>query len=243
MVRNLPVVEPPTLLPAHLERPAQAEAVLTDIIVEASRRLRYDPVFRSRVDNNVESPLGAAHRGEHWGGAGPRLNAGAASELGASSGYAAAAHPHLMRNRSRRDSTMPFVVTTTLSVLGATGALLVAPPDCDRAETPDMIGNFGLVPRSPLPFPSILVASRDDPYIFFERAHSMGKYWGSRFVDAGHRGHINAQSGLGDWAFGQSLLDELVGDAHSLALSTDAAPIPPRQRPSATRSIWSSGHP
>ena len=34
-----------------------------------------------------------------------------------------------------------------------TGALLVAPPDCDRAETPDMIGNFGLVPRSPLPFP------------------------------------------------------------------------------------------
>ena len=124
-----------------------------------------------------------------------------------------------------------------------TGALLVAPPDCDRAETPDMIGNFGLVPRSPLPFPSILVASRDDPYIFFERAHSMGKYWGSRFVDAGHRGHINAQSGLGDWAFGQSLLDELVGDAHSLALSTDAAPIPPRQRPSATRSIWSSGHP
>ena len=124
-----------------------------------------------------------------------------------------------------------------------TGALLVAPPDCDRAETPDMIGNFGPVPRSPLPFPSILVASRDDPYIFFERAHSMGKYWGSRFVDAGHCGHINAQSGLGDWAFGQSLLDELVDDAHSLALSTDAAPIPPRQRPSATRSIWSSGHP
>ena len=124
-----------------------------------------------------------------------------------------------------------------------TGALLVAPPDCDRAETPDMIGSFGPVPRSSLPFPSILVASRDDPYIFFERAHSMGKYWGSRFVDAGHRGHINAQSGLGDWAFGQSLLDELVGDAHSLALSTDAAPIPPRQRPSATRSIWSSGHP
>ncbi len=124
-----------------------------------------------------------------------------------------------------------------------TGALLVAPPDCDRAETPDMIGSFGPVPRSSLPFPSILVASRDDPYIFFERAHSMGKYWGSRFVDAGHRGHINAQSGLGDWAFGQSLLDELVDDAHSLALCTDAAPIPPRQRPSATRSIWSSGHP
>tara|TARA_R110000868_G_scaffold35025_4_gene125857 strand:- start:13329 stop:13994 length:666 start_codon:yes stop_codon:yes gene_type:complete len=100
------------------------------------------------------------------------------------------------------------------------GALLVAPPDCERVETPDTIGGFGPTPHSPLPFPSILVASRDDPYIFFERAHSIGKYWGSEFVDAGHRGHINAESGLGDWQFGQDLLDRLVDNARYRPLPT-----------------------
>lgn len=98
-----------------------------------------------------------------------------------------------------------------------TGALLVAPPDCDRIETPETIGGFGPVPRAPLPFPSIVVGSRDDPYIFFERVHSIGKYWGSEFVDAGFSGHINADSGLGHWNFGQSLLDRLVAHAQDQA--------------------------
>lgn len=99
------------------------------------------------------------------------------------------------------------------------GALLVAPPDCDRMETPETIGGFAPVPKMSLPFPSILVASRNDPYIFYERAHSIGKYWGSQVVDAGHSGHINAQSGLGEWRFGQSLLDRL------LVLAADQAAL------------------
>lgn len=91
------------------------------------------------------------------------------------------------------------------------GALLVAPPDCDRPElTDDRIAGFGPVPRVPLPFPSLLVASRDDPYIYYERAHGIGKAWGSQVVDAGYSGHINAQSGLGPWMFGQALVDRLV---------------------------------
>jgi predicted alpha/beta hydrolase family esterase len=98
-----------------------------------------------------------------------------------------------------------------------TGALLVAPPDCDRMETPETIGGFGPTPCAPLPFPSIVVASRDDPYIFFERAHSIAKNWGSKFMDAGHSGHINAESRLGDWAFGQSLLENLIDQAHDQA--------------------------
>jgi len=98
-----------------------------------------------------------------------------------------------------------------------TGALLVAPPDCDWMETPETIGGFGPTPRVPLPFPSILVASRDDPYVFFERAHSIGKFWGSEFVDAGHVGHINADSGLGDWSFGQGLIERLINNAQEQA--------------------------
>ncbi|RVT43520.1 RBBP9/YdeN family alpha/beta hydrolase [Sphingobium algorifonticola] len=99
------------------------------------------------------------------------------------------------------------------------GALLVAPPDCERTETPETIGGFAPVPRSALPFPSILVASRNDPYIFYERAHSIGKNWGSQIIDAGHSGHINAQSGLGEWRFGQALLDRLI------ALADDHGPL------------------
>ncbi len=98
------------------------------------------------------------------------------------------------------------------------GALLVAPPDCDRMETPETIGGFGPVPRGTLPFASTLVASRNDPYIFYERAHSVGKNWGSQVVDAGHAGHINADSGLGEWGFGQALLDRLIAGAEDRAL-------------------------
>lgn len=107
-----------------------------------------------------------------------------------------------------------------------TGALLVAPPDCDRMETPETIGAFGPTPRAQLPFPSIVVGSRDDPYIFFERCHSIAKNWGSEFVDAGHAGHINATSGLGEWRFGQALLDRLLDGA------TDQAAALRQQRPS-----------
>lgn len=103
------------------------------------------------------------------------------------------------------------------------GALLVAPPDCDRAELAPVLGRFGPVPKAPLPFPSILVASHDDPYIVFERAWAMGRAWGSRIVDAGHCGHINADSDLGVWRFGQGLLDRLVDEAEE-ALSAPRAP-------------------
>jgi predicted alpha/beta hydrolase family esterase len=108
-----------------------------------------------------------------------------------------------------------------------TGALLVAPPDCDRMETPETIGGFGPIPKATLPFPSIVVASRNDPYIFYERAYSMGKYWGSQIVDAGHSGHINAETGLGDWRFGQSLLDQLI------SLSADQTALARQLRPAA----------
>jgi hypothetical protein len=60
-----------------------------------------------------------------------------------------------------------------------------------------------------LPFPSILVASHNDPYMPFERSRTLAQIWGSQFADAGETGHINAQSGLGDWTFGRFLLTRL----------------------------------
>jgi predicted alpha/beta hydrolase family esterase len=63
--------------------------------------------------------------------------------------------------------------------------------------------------RTAFPFPTILAASRDDPYIGFDRARRLARIWKSRFVDAGWLGHINADSGVRDWPFGQFLLRQL----------------------------------
>src|ERR1700712_5683249 len=93
------------------------------------------------------------------------------------------------------------------------GALLVAPADVDRPEAQAELAGFGPTPISPLPFPSIVVASSDDPWIAIERAHSLAVGWGSHFVDAGAQGHLNAASGIGWGAEGQDLLSRVVGAA------------------------------
>lgn len=92
-------------------------------------------------------------------------------------------------------------------------ALLVAPPDPELPSFPDTIQGFRPLPRRPLPFPSLLVASHDDPYSSFGFAHKLAADWGSVLVDAGCCGHINASSGLGDWAFGRECLQRLLGTA------------------------------
>ena len=89
------------------------------------------------------------------------------------------------------------------------GALLVAPGDVERTDLAEMIPGWAPIARQPLPFPAVLVGSSNDPYCSLERAQALAKAWGSRFVDAGARGHINAESGLGDWPEGHALLDSL----------------------------------
>lgn len=91
------------------------------------------------------------------------------------------------------------------------GALLVSPSDVDSdIHTPPETWVFRPMPASRLPFPSIVIASRDDPYVDFQRARALADSWGSRFADAGAVGHINSASNLGDWPFGKTLLDELI---------------------------------
>jgi predicted alpha/beta hydrolase family esterase len=90
------------------------------------------------------------------------------------------------------------------------GALLVAPPDVDATDAHPFVRRFAPAPGTALPFPSILVASRDDRYAAFDRLETLARAWGSRFVDVGQAGHINAKSGLGDWPDGEVLLEELI---------------------------------
>ena len=93
----------------------------------------------------------------------------------------------------------------------AVGALLVAPSDVDSAEhTPPEARCFSPLPLAVLPFRSILLASRDDPYVDFNRAKVFAASWGSDFVDLGAAGHINAASGLGNWPEGKRHLGALM---------------------------------
>jgi hypothetical protein len=89
------------------------------------------------------------------------------------------------------------------------GALLVAPPEVEAGAVDPRLARFAPVMSRALPFPSILAASRDDPWIAFGRARRLARIWKSRFIDAGWLGHINADSGVRDWPFGQFLLRQL----------------------------------
>ncbi len=100
------------------------------------------------------------------------------------------------------------------------GALLVAPPDVEDRPLDRRLTRFAPVPPSALPFPSILVASRNDPYLTLPQARRLARGWGSRLADAGEVGHINAQSGLGDWAFGRLLLNTLLPQPFPVAQET-----------------------
>ena len=90
------------------------------------------------------------------------------------------------------------------------GALLVAPSDVDSpAHTPDEVRGFGPIPLVRLPFPSIVVASGDDPFVDPARAAAFARAWGGRLVALPAAGHINADAGFGPWPEGRALLAEL----------------------------------
>ena len=89
------------------------------------------------------------------------------------------------------------------------GALLVAPADPDKFSVAD------LLPALPLPCPSIMVASSNDPWMRADNAARWAGRWGSELVEGGLLGHINAESGLGNWPQGQALLRRLAEKAHN----------------------------
>lgn len=83
------------------------------------------------------------------------------------------------------------------------GAFLVAPPDVENpAIRPKHLLTFGPARREPLPFPSVVIASRNDSFCSFEKAEELAASWGSLFMDAGESGHLNHESGHGPWPEG-----------------------------------------
>ena len=90
------------------------------------------------------------------------------------------------------------------------GALLVAPGDPEREELRAVLKSWSPVVLQGLPFASTLVGSQNDPYCSPARARQFASAWGADWVDYGPVGHINAESGLGDWPQGHALLQTLI---------------------------------
>lgn len=83
------------------------------------------------------------------------------------------------------------------------GAFLVAAPSADKLRAIEAIDPaFADIPRTPLPFPCVLVASRDDDYASFAESEALAKDWHVDLVDAGESGHLNDESGHGPWPDG-----------------------------------------
>jgi predicted alpha/beta hydrolase family esterase len=91
-------------------------------------------------------------------------------------------------------------------------ALLVGTADVDSdAHTPPETHVFRPMPLGKLPFRTIVAASRNDPYVAYDRAAHFAKAWGAELFDAGKAGHINTSAGYGEWKAGEELLSRLVG--------------------------------
>lgn len=95
------------------------------------------------------------------------------------------------------------------------GALLVAPADPERRA---VLQDFAPVPSERLPYRSIVVASGNDPYCPARLAGAYARAWGSEFFRLPEAGHINVESGFGEWPLGWALL-------HSLLSATPVSPF------------------
>lgn len=84
------------------------------------------------------------------------------------------------------------------------GIVLVAPAEPSKFEVEER------VPTVDLRVPSMLVASRNDPFMSFRRAEHWASVWHSDLVDIGEAGHINAESGFGRWPYGLEVVRRLV---------------------------------
>lgn len=102
-------------------------------------------------------------------------------------------------------------------------ALLVAPPDVVRDDVRQMLPGWSQLSLDRLPFKTVLFASSNDPFCAPGRASQFAAAWGADFLDAGLRGHLNAESGLGDWPQAHEQLLQLMQDASAEPLPDKAA--------------------
>lgn len=88
---------------------------------------------------------------------------------------------------------------------GIAGAFLVAMPDVERVDFPKECIGFNPMPRRALPFPSVMIASENDPYIASAELKKWADILKSEFISVGLREHISTAAKLEYWEEGQEL--------------------------------------
>lgn len=121
-------------------------------------------------------------------------------------------HPNCILVGHSLGAILAARILTRWPQLRVSAALLVAPANPDRSPR---LASFAGIPSRPLGVPSILVASRNDPWMSFAQSSSLAGTWGSELVDLGFAGHVNIASGFGPWPAGLVLRDRLADRALS----------------------------
>lgn len=98
------------------------------------------------------------------------------------------------------------------SVTRVSAAMLVAPPNVGQQGCDLRLLRFAPLPQGPLRVRTLVVSSENDRYASLARSRDLAGNLGAAFANIGRAGHINAESGLGNWAEGQALLATLVRD-------------------------------
>jgi predicted alpha/beta hydrolase family esterase len=80
--------------------------------------------------------------------------------------------------------------------------MLVAVPDPQGPNFPTEARGFAPLPKALNGQRLQMVSSRDDPYSSPAFTNETARQWRAEHIDVGARGHLNAQSGLGDWPEG-----------------------------------------
>jgi predicted alpha/beta hydrolase family esterase len=80
------------------------------------------------------------------------------------------------------------------------GAFLVTPPD--RTGLGRIAAPPWPLPSAPLPWPSLVIGSRNAADGAFDAVAALATEWGAEFVDAGEAGGLDAASGHGPWPEG-----------------------------------------
>jgi predicted alpha/beta hydrolase family esterase len=94
-----------------------------------------------------------------------------------------------------------------VSRLPVRGAFLAAVPDPTSEVFPKNAGDFASAPRERFRFPSLIVASTNDPFGSVDYAKMRATQWGCELHVAGDLGHINGVSNLKHWPEGKALLE------------------------------------
>ena len=105
----------------------------------------------------------------------------------------------LLEGEAMRDELDDRGDENELSMTGAFGT-----------ELQQRLHSWAPIARQPLPFAARVLASTHDQYATLARAKHMSQAWGAEFVELGALGHINAESGLGDWPEGHAQLQGLL---------------------------------